>query len=157
MKKIIVCMSVLLISFSVVAQSPVLGQFKKLQWLEGEWSRTNQKPGRSGLEQWIISSETEMRGKGITMKGKDTAFVEKLKLVVKDNHIYYVADVPENKDPVLYKLTRITDDEFTCENPDHDFPKMIVYKKDGSKLKATISGNGKAIEYLFQKRENRPL
>jgi hypothetical protein len=63
-----------------------------------------------------------------------------------------VADVPENKEPVYFKLTTITDHSFTCENPQHDFPKTISYIKDGIKLKATISGNGKSIEYLFDRK-----
>lgn len=124
----------------------------KLQWLEGEWNRTNAKPGRSGIEKWVMNSPTEMQGWGISMRGTDTAFVEKLKIIVKDNHIYYVADVPENKGVVLFKLTTITENGFVCENPEHDFPKQLTYIRDGARLKATISGNGKAIEYLFVKK-----
>ena len=126
--------------------------FKKLQWLTGEWNRTNAKPGRSGIEKWVMNSPTELQGLGISMRGSDTAFVEKIKITVKNNNIYYVADVPENKGVVLFKLTKITDSEFVCENPNHDFPKIIAYTRDGTKLKATISGNGKTIDYLFEKK-----
>ncbi|WP_315820030.1 hypothetical protein [Paraflavitalea speifideaquila] len=62
-----------------------------------------------------------------------------------------MADVPQNKEPVYFKLTAITKDGFTCENPNHDFPKKIDYKLDGNKLRATISGDGKAIDYLFER------
>jgi hypothetical protein len=78
--------------------------------------------------------------------------VEKLKLVIKDDNIYYVADIAENKEPVYFKLTTITGNSFVCENPQHDFPKMISYQKDGNKIKATISGDGKSFEYLFEKK-----
>lgn len=139
-------------SVSCTAQTSVRDNFKKIQWLVGEWNRTNQKPGRSGMEKWVKNSETELQGWGFIMKGADTAFVEKLKMIVKDNNIYYVADVPENKGVVLFKLTKITDDEFVCENPEHDFPKVIAYKKEDGKLKATISGNGKSIDYLFERK-----
>ena len=125
---------------------------KKLDWLVGEWTRTNAKPGSSGIEKWIMNSPTELQGWGINMRGNDTALVEKLKIIVKDNNIYYVADVPENKGVVLFKLTKITENGFVCENPEHDFPKQIAYTRDGTKLKATISGNGKAMDYLFEKK-----
>jgi len=46
------------------------------------------------------------------MKGSDTAFVEKLKLVIKNDNICYVADITENKEPVYFKLTSITDHSF---------------------------------------------
>src|SRR5688572_2068409 len=77
----------------------------KLDWLMGTWNRTNAKPGRSGVEIWQKVSSTELIGRGINLKGTDTTFVEKLNIILKDKDIYYVADVPENKEPVLFRLT----------------------------------------------------
>lgn len=142
-------------SFAVAfgqAQSPAVS-LQSFQWLQGEWQRTNTKPGRSGVEKWMMVSPTEMQGWGISMKGQDTAFVEKLKLVEKDGAVYYVADVPGNKEPVYFKVTAVSADGFTCENAAHDFPKMITYKREAAKLKAVISGNGKMMEYWFEKRD----
>jgi hypothetical protein len=126
--------------------------FNKLSWLTGTWNRTNTKPGRSAHEKWERSGTTALIGWGVNLKGQDTVFVEKLKIVVKDNAIYYVADVPENKQPVYFKITAVSSEGFTCENPMHDFPKKIEYKLEGQHLKATISGNGKAIDYLFERK-----
>lgn len=134
------------------AQGVTAQDFKKLYWLVSEWNRTNAKPGTSGLEKWIKVSDSELQGRGFSLKGADTTFVEKTKLIIKDNSIYYVADVTENKNPVRFKLTRISNNEFTCENPTHDFPKKIKYTKNGLKMKAVISGNGKSIEYLFERK-----
>jgi hypothetical protein len=126
--------------------------FKKLNWLIGTWNRTNVKPGKSGVEQWKQTNPHELRGIGANLQGTDTLFVEKLRIIIKDNNIAYVADVPENQKPVYFKLTEITESSFVCENPEHDFPKKISYQLDGKKLKAQISGNGKAIDYLFERR-----
>ncbi len=128
------------------------GDFKKLNWLEGTWTRTNAKPGRSGVEVWKRSGVNELTGKGITLKGTDTAFVEKLKMVIKDNVICYVADVPENNSVVYFKLTQLTTKSFVCENPSHDFPKKIAYTLEGNKLIAVISGGDKSISYSFERR-----
>lgn len=125
--------------------------FSKLAWLEGTWKRTNAKTGQSGSERWTKISGTQLSGLGLTMKGGDTVSIEKLKLITKDENIFYVADVPENKEPVYFKLTEISETSFTCENPEHDFPKKIIYQKDDRKLKATISGNGKSIDYFFER------
>lgn len=127
-------------------------EFGKLRWLVGEWNRTNISAGRTGVEKWVANSDKELQGWGITMKGSDTTLVENIKLVVKDGAIFYAADVPQNKGTVFFKVTQITENEFTCENPKHDFPKQIRYIKQGNQLKATISGNGKAIEYLFERK-----
>jgi hypothetical protein len=126
--------------------------FKKLDWLNGTWTRTNMKPGRNGYEAWK-SNGTTMTGKGIMMKGVDTTFVEKIRIELKDGQFYYVADVPENKGEVWFAFTEFTNKGFVCENPEHDFPKKISYEMDGNNLKATISGDGKAIDYLFVKHE----
>jgi hypothetical protein len=87
------------------------------------------------------------------MNGSDTSFVEKIRIVVKDNELNYVADVPENKEPIYFKFTELTATGFVCENPAHDFPKKISYQLDGKNLKATISGDGKSMDYLFVKKD----
>lgn len=142
-------------SFGTLAQNNTLQaseDFKKLDWLIGIWSRTNAKPGRTGVEQWEKTTTQELRGTGVNLRGTDTTFVEKLRIIIRDNTITYVADVPENQKPVYFKLTEISENSFVCENPEHDFPKKISYQLDGNKLKAQISGNGKVIDYLFERK-----
>ena len=86
------------------------------------------------------------------MRGSDTLFVEKLRILIRENNVYYVADVPENQKLVYFKLTEISDKGFVCENPDHDFPKKVTYQLEGNQLKATISGDGKSVDYVFEKK-----
>ena len=149
MKKLLVIVLILSIS-PTFAQ--VSSDLKKLSWLEGKWERTNTKPGKKGFEVWNRISSSELKGLGVSLNGSDTSFVEKIKIIVKDGAAYYVADVPENKKEVFFKFTEFTDRGFVCENAEHDFPKKISYQKDGDKLKAVISGDGKSIEYLFVKK-----
>ena len=154
MKKIFLLLAVIIgcgLKNTLLAQHAI-EDFKKLDWLEGTWMRINNKPGRSAHEKWQKISPSEWSGLGVNMNGSDTAFVEKLKLVIKEGAIYYVADIAGNKQPVYLKLTSIADDRFVCENAQHDFPKKISYEKDGKKMKATISGDGKSIDYLFEKK-----
>jgi Domain of unknown function (DUF6265) len=140
------------LSVSLFAQIPSPKEnFKKLTWIEGTWIRTNAKPGKTAYEQWNKSGEFTLRGKAFGIKGSDTTIFERTNLIIKDDAIYYVADVPENGKEVLFKLTSVTQDGFVCENPAHDFPKKISYQLTGSDLKATISGDGKSFDYLFTK------
>lgn len=96
---------------------------KKLEWLIGKWKRTNVKPGQTATESWVKESASRFKGQGVVIKGNDTTFVEKLSLLVKDDQIFYVADVKENKGLVYFKLSSITSTGFVCENAEHDFPK----------------------------------
>lgn len=125
--------------------------FPKLNWLEGTWKKVNGKPNRSGYEKWERLTPSSMKGIGVTLQEKDTVFLEKLELAVKDNAIYYVADVAENKESTWFKITSIGNNGFTCENNEHDFPKKIVYEITGRKLKVITSGNGRSINFLFEK------
>jgi hypothetical protein len=147
MKKIFVLVFVLAAS-NMYAQTDL----SQLEWLTGSWNRTNAKSGRSGVEIWQKNSNTEFVGKGINLKGTDTVFVEKLKIIVKEGAVFYVADVPQNKEPVLFKATSVTPSSVVFENPEHDFPKKIAYEFDGKKLRATISGDGKAMDYWFERK-----
>ncbi len=127
-------------------------QLQQLTWLEGYWTRLDMKPGRTAHERWERTGEKSMRGWGVTLQEKDTVFVEKLQWVIKDDSLWYVADVTENKEPVWFKCTAVTPDGFTVENRAHDFPKMITYRKDGEKLLATISGNGRSMDFHFMRK-----
>ena len=126
-------------------------KLKKLSWLEGTWNRTNVKTGRTASERWVTTDQGDFRGWGVSMNGADTSFVEKLKIITKDNEVYYVADVLGNKELTYFKFTELTATGFVCEDPEHDFPKKISYQVSGKKLTATISGNGKSIDYFFEK------
>lgn len=153
--------NVLLVLLLIAGLEPAMGQasetpapqnLQSLNWLQGSWNRLDTKAGRSGVETWTKVSDHQLKGLGVSMRGTDTAFVEKISIEFKDGGIYYVADVPGNAKPVYFKFTSITPNGFVCENPAHDFPKKIEYQLEGNILKAAISGNGKTIPYRFEKK-----
>lgn len=131
--------------FSSNAQLP----FDKVQWVVGTWDRQNNTDGTRNYERWWKDTASSLRGYGITLKGTDTIFHERLRIITKDNALYYVADTPENKDEVLFKLTDATENKLVFENPNHDFPKKIEYTRNKDTMKAVVSGKGKSLEYLF--------
>lgn len=65
---------------------------------------------------------------------------------------YYTADVAENVEPVHFEMIKTTKSGFICANAEHDFPKQIEYKLEGTTLTATISGDGKSRSFIFQKK-----
>lgn len=152
-KKFLLIISLLLSMHLTNAQETSKQKFKKLQWLNGKWIRTNSIAGHSGYETWDKVSDLKLSGKGITLKGKEVIFTENLSLIVKGNDIFYVVMVSGEKEPVYFKLTAIADNGFTCENPKHDFPKKITYSRSGNRVKAVISGEGKSVDYIFLREE----
>lgn len=148
-QKLLTVLMLLLVTHMGSGQEKIQKDFKKLEWLQGTWNRTNSKPGQRGIETWTIVSPEKLTGEGITLKGTDTLFLEKLDLIMKEGQIYYVANVPDNSAPVFFKLTSLSENAFTCENQENEFPKKIAYILQGNKLKAVISGGGKSIDFDF--------
>lgn len=140
----------IVIGFSCQAQVYSTKSTSQLEWLVGKWKRTNSKPGRTSIETWKKDGD-RLIGSAYHLNGNDTTYIEKLKIVVKDQELYYVADVPENKSEVYFKITQVSPNGFVCENPQHDFPKKISYQLNGNSIRAVISGDGKEIPYLFER------
>jgi len=152
-KKLLLIISLLLLMHVGNAQESNKQKFKKLEWLTGKWIRTNSGARQSGYETWNKVSDLKLSGKGITFKGKEVVFTENLELIVKGNDIFYVVTVSGETKPVYFRLTAITDNGFTCENPKQDFPKKITYSRSGNRAKAVISGDGKSVDYIFVREE----
>lgn len=143
----------LLLSSSYVSaqkQSPPAElHIASLNWLVGSWERINVKEGFKAQETWKLSGQEELAGVGVTLKGTDTVFVEKIRILKKDQDLFYVADVKENSKPIYFKFTTMHFSGFSCENPEHDFPKKIEYNLQGKNLTVVISGDGKSQNFTF--------
>ena len=148
-KKLLLMLAILLVANTSNAQESNQQKFKKLEWLVGTWDRTNAGAGKSGYESWSKVSGVKLVGKGVSLEGKKVVFVENLEFIAKGADLFYTVVVTGEKKPVYFKLTALSNDGFTCENPKHDFPKKITYLRTGKTAKAVISGNGKSIDYIF--------
>jgi len=152
--KLLLTLVILLIAINSNAQETIKQKFKKLEWLIGTWDRTNAGAGKSGYETWSKVSDVKLIGKGVSLEGKKIVFVENLAFIAVGADLFYTVVVTGEKKPVYFKLTALSDDGFTCENPKHDFPKKITYRRSGNTVKAVISGNGQSIDYIFVRKAN---
>ena len=84
-----------------------------------------------------------MLGMSRTVMGIRTLEFEYLRLEQRSDGIYYVAH-PKGRCPgTEFKLTSLTTSEAAFENPAHDFPKRVIYKKTEAGLVASIdAGEG---------------
>lgn len=148
--KYIITTIFLIIGYSCIAQKAPVA-VSSLSWMEGNWIRVNNKPGRTTYEHWKMDSPTAMSGKGLTLKGTDTTFTETLQILMKEDLLFYVAGVSHNSAPIYFQIEIKGQYSFISSNPDHDFPKQIAYKLEKDILTATISGDGKSIEFIFKR------
>lgn len=125
-------------------------ELKKPSWLIGKWIRTNDKPEHITYETW----HSDFSGYGLTLKGKDTTFFEKMKLLVKnDTIVLEVSGV--NEKPTPFKLIEQTDSSFICTSPKNEFPKYIHYWTSNEQLYAKIWNKKDefSIDFVFKKLE----
>lgn len=121
-----------------------VGKYEKLatmNWLLGNWENKMIEGNLS--ESWEKKDDSTFVGHSYFIKEKDTISFESIELLQKGDAIFYIPTVKgQNKDkPITFKLTTSTDNQFIFENPAHDYPQKIVYKKAGpNDLIATISG-----------------
>lgn len=124
-----------------------------LAWLTGDW----QTPpgGRSQIEEhWTKAAGGSMIGMGRTVAGEKTWEFEYLRIEQRADGIYYVAH-PKGQCPGTdFKLTHVTATEAIFENPQHDFPKRILYHKTGDDtLGASIDGGEgtKSMSFTYRR------
>ena len=123
---------------------------KEIAWMMGNWERTDLKPGKKGYEIWSLEN-ADMIGMGVSITGSDTTFVEKLSIELVNDVFYYVAEVPGNSEPTRFEVTDLRQNYLKCENPTHDFPKEIIYERDGERLTAIIADGQKRMSFAFRK------
>lgn len=127
-----------------------------LVWLAGDWQTVP--GGRAQIEEhWTLPAGGSMLGISRTVAGGRTVEFEYLRLEQRGDDIYYVAHPKARCPGTDFKLTRLSTTEAVFENPQHDFPKRIIYRKtaEGSLVASIDAGQGtkaQSFSYLPMKR-----
>lgn len=141
MKKTLLLSAFLLfVVFSSFSQS----QKTSFNWLTGVW-KINTNSGFI-VESWEQVNDSLYKGKSVMVKGKDSILQESLEISKKDTTWYYTSTVvgQNNTQPVSFKIIFQRFGEFISENPAHDFPQRISYRRYLPMLMfASIEGNNK--------------
>jgi len=125
---------------------------KDVAWMSGCWDHTRN--GRHVAESWTpVEGGTLMGVSRTVVNGKTTEWEF---LIIREGAkgLEYVAK-PSGQPETTFTATSVSATEVVFENPAHDFPKKIVYKRDGDALTASIEGpmNGQTrkIDFPYKK------
>jgi hypothetical protein len=142
-------LNLLLVIASLVSQGPST-MVADLEWLAGCWQYTA--GSRTVTEFWLPSDGGTMMGLSRTVSGGKTVEHEFLLLRLGPLGIEYVAK-PSGQAEAVFIATKVAAGEVVFENPAHDFPTRITYRKGDAGLVATIDGmvKGKprAIDFRY--------
>lgn len=95
-------------------------------FLEGTWKVEKEEL----YERWDKLNDHSLKGTSYTMEKGQMNVAEYIDITRVGKTISYTATVIGQNDgkPVSFKLTK-SDSIFTFENPEHDFPKKVIYRK----------------------------
>lgn len=138
----------LLLSLPLAAQTPKLDS---LAWMAGHWTLTD--GGETSEEVWLPPAGGMMLGLHRDAKGDRGSF-EFMRIAATKNGIVYFAQ-PSGRPPTPFTLVESTKGRAVFANPQHDFPKRIIYFLKDAQLCARVEGEGsaeQAMEWCWNRR-----
>lgn len=107
-------------------------------WMTGCWVGT--RGSQTFRERWLRADQRTLLGVSHTVKSDAMVAFEFLRVVLKDGALSYVAQ-PNGVPPTTFTATTRAADRVVFENPAHDFPKRVTYRRVGADgLTASIDG-----------------
>ena len=125
------------------AAEPETAKAEDLGWLAGTWL-AEEAEGRWTEERWAAPRGGVMLGTSLSGQGAKAGWYEFMRIAPgKDGRLAFHAS-PEGAPASAFPLVSSGRREAAFENPAHDYPTRIVYRREGNVLSATISGAGGA-------------
>lgn len=106
-------------------------------WLSGSWCADSE--GARTEEHWLSPAGNRLLAVNRTLADGEVTAFEFLQLDLEGEKPVYLAQ-PGGRAPTAFTQTGGGDQRARFENPEHDFPTFIEYRREGSELVATIGG-----------------
>lgn len=122
-------------------------------WLAGSWVTV--RGTRTIEEQWNEPRAGMMQATGRTTQGERLVEFEFLRIVQRGGSLVFIAQ-PNGAPPTEFPLTAHEPESVRFENPAHDFPQVIVYRRAGpdallAVVSATSNGKVSAIRFEYRR------
>ncbi len=132
--------SIAAILFSASAASAGQDEdFAHLAFLTGCWA--GESDGEQIQESWSNQTGGSMLGTAKTVNGRYLKLFEFLRITSDDDGIQYVPYI-KGVEAVPFALAVVGENHARFENPAHDFPKVIDYRRESDTLHISLNGDG---------------
>jgi len=137
----------------LAAQTPPPAAIDRLAWLGGCWAQ--ERPDGLTEEHWMKPSGGTMLGMSRNVRNGRTAEFEFLQIREVNGALAYVAK-PSGQAEATFPVKTLTDSEVVFENPAHDFPQRIIYRRTGegavtARVEGTRNGQLRGIDYPYKR------
>lgn len=110
-----------------------------LGWMSGEWVDETAS-GSWTQETWSRPRAGVMLGSSLSGEGEDVREHEFIRIAPGTDRVLTYFASPGGASPVPFRLVSFSDRHAVFENPRHDYPVRIEYRREGRIMTATISG-----------------
>ena len=135
----IIRLATAVVCLAASASTAGASEVSDLGWLSGCWVQKAR--GLTIEETWLTPSGGTLLGVGRTVRDEDGVLrnYEFMKIDSPDGVLTFTAD-PSGQNRASFAVKTHSADEIVFENPAHDFPQQVVYRKTATGLRAHIAG-----------------
>lgn len=141
----------LIITIVIFLSSCIQNPAKRIQFLEGTWKIE----GKEQYEVWEQNGKDALKGHAWKYDGKQKKILETLAIKKAGNQLIYEASVPNQNEgeTIQFILNPKIREYLSFENPDHDFPKKIQYRRiSNTEIEVIVlGGEGKGFSLKMRK------
>lgn len=136
----------------MAAETPSVNQ---LAWLAGCWTQT--RPTGVVEEHWMKPLGGTMLGMSRTVRNGKTVEYEYVQIREDGGSLVYEAR-PSRQPAAQFPLTSLDEGVAVFENPAHDFPQRIIYRRTGqdeitARIEGSMKGQQRAVDFPFTRCE----
>ena len=148
--KIVVLASFLCVADVGFAQQATVD---RIAWLQGCWRSTR---GEATVEeQWMAPRGGAMLGMGRTVRGSKLVEYELVLITEQEGRLAYEAH-PSGQPTATFMATTATDTSVVFENPQHDFPQRVGYRRNGADaldawVEGQADGKSRRVDFSYQR------
>jgi len=127
---------------------------EQLGWFAGCWVLDDGKERTE--ETWMKPAGQSMLGMSRTVAGGKTVFTEHIQIREANGQLAYIVALGMGAKPTVFKLIKSSDNEVVFENPEHDFPQRIIYRRESAdalfaRIEGAEKGVNKAMDFKYKR------
>lgn len=121
------------------------GEAAELDWLVGTWRGAE---GETVTEEVWTAEGAALRGTNRTTRGGEVVHRERLRIAGEGAETWYLAE-PSDQPAHRFRLVEVRAGYARFEDPAHDFPQVIEYRRTGAELVVTARGAGREARWRW--------
>ena len=152
-RRLTLMMGILVLGLASTSEAQSSREVATLRWMSGCWEL--RAGARVTHEQWMMPLASQMMGMSRTVARDTVREFESLRIELRNGVPTYVA-LPSGQKEALFASTVVSDSAVVFENPAHDFPQRIRYRRIGNdslvaRIEGTSNGRTRGIDFPMRR------